>query len=310
MSRARILLIGNRGQVGWELQRTLSTLGQVVALDRPQIELSNPDSIRAVVRENSPTFIINAAAYTAVDQAEDEPELATQINSVAPAIMAEEAKRSGAVFITYSTDYVYDGTKPGPYIETDKPNPLSVYGCTKLEGDQAVQAIDGAHFIFRTSWVYGARGKNFLLTMIKLGRERKSLKVVNDQIGAPTWSRLIAEATAQVISHCADGTGSPAQQLADLRGAYNLTCGGNTSWHGFTDWILKSLAAKGDVGLAELDPISAAEYPTRARRPANSVLNCDKLEATFGIRLPEWDQAAALVMDELFSLDTSLNRSR
>src|SRR3954470_23131394 len=143
MTRARLLLIGNRGQVGWELQRTLSTLGQVVATDRPGIELSNPDSIRAVVRENSPTFIINAAAYTAVDQAEDEPELAKQINSIAPAIMAEEAKSSGAVFITYSTDYVYDGSKPAPYMETDKPNPLSVYGRTKLEGDEAVQAVDG-----------------------------------------------------------------------------------------------------------------------------------------------------------------------
>ena len=191
----RCLLIGNKGQVGWELQRTLSTLGEVTAVDRPEIELSSADSIRSTIRECSPQVIVNAAAYTAVDKAEDEPELAMQINATAPAIMAEEAKRTGALFVTYSTDYVFDGTKPSAYTENDQPNPLSVYGQTKLAGDNAIRDAGGAYLIFRTSWVYGARGKNFLLTMMKLAVEREELKVVDDQIGAPTWSRSLAEAT-------------------------------------------------------------------------------------------------------------------
>ena len=194
------LLVGKNGQVGWELRRTLSSLGEVVSVDPPEIELSSADSIREIIRDHAPQVIINAAAYTAVDKAEDEPELAMQINAAAPAIMAEEAKRLGALFVTYSTDYVFDGTKPGAYTEDDKPNPLSAYGRTKLAGDNAVRAVGGAYLIFRTSWVYGARGKNFLLTMTKLAAEREEIKVVNDQIGAPTWSRSLAETTAQIIA--------------------------------------------------------------------------------------------------------------
>ena len=194
------LLVGKNGQVGWELRRTLSSLGEVVSVDRPEIELSSADSIREIIRDHAPQVIINAAAYTAVDKAEDEPELAMQINATAPAIMAEEAKRLGALFVTYSTDYVFDGTKPGAYTEDDKPNPLSAYGRTKLAGDNAVRDVGGAYLIFRTSWVYGARGKNFLLTMTKLAAEREEIKVVDDQIGAPTWSRSLAEVTAQIVA--------------------------------------------------------------------------------------------------------------
>jgi dTDP-4-dehydrorhamnose reductase len=306
MNRARILLIGSNGQVGWELQRCLATLGDIVAVDRPQVELSHPDSIRALFRHASPAVVVNAAAYTAVDKAENEPELATKINAVAPGVMAEESKRLGAAFFTYSTDYVFDGTKPEPYNESDQPNPISVYGRSKSEGDAAVQQVGGTYFIFRTSWVYGARGKNFLLTMTKLARERESLSVVNDQVGAPTWSRFIAESTAHVISKGIGETASRGERLADYAGLYNLACSGVTSWYGFTEWIVGNLKARGEERLAELTPIFSHQYPCAAKRPHNSVLNCDKLERNFGIRLPDWRVSAGYVMEELFSIDKSL----
>jgi dTDP-4-dehydrorhamnose reductase len=302
MDGLRILLLGNIGQVGFELQRSLSTLGDVIAVDRPAVELSEPDSIRQVVRANTPQVIINAAAYTAVDKAEEEPELARKINAIAPGIMAEEAKRLGALFITYSTDYVFDGGKAGPYTELDQPNPLSVYGRTKTEGDAAVQAVGGSFLIFRTSWVFGARGKNFFLTMLKLLQERESLQIVNDQVGAPTWSRSIAEATAQIIAQQVDSTRNPARpafadKFAVLAGIYNLTCRDKTSWYGFTEWIAQRLAATGKTQLAKLRPISSEEYPLPAKRPINSALDNQKLLATFGISLPRWKEAAGLVFD-------------
>jgi dTDP-4-dehydrorhamnose reductase len=304
MDGLRILLVGYIGQVGFELQRSLSTLGNVVAIDRPAVELSEPDSVRQVVRASKPQVIINAAAYTAVDKAEEEPELARKINAIAPGIMAEEAKRLGAVFMTYSTDYVFDGSKLGPYTELDKPNPLSVYGRTKAEGDAAVQAVGGSYFIFRTSWVFGARGKNFFLTMLKLLLERESLQIVDDQVGAPTWSRSIAEATAQIIAQKVDSAGSPAraafaEKFADLAGIYNMTCRDKTTWYGFTEWIAQRLAATGKTQLARLRPISSDEYPLPAKRPINSGLDNEKLLTTFGILLPEWTQAAGLVFEEV-----------
>lgn len=198
----RILLIGKNGQVAWELQRTLATLGEIITVGREQLDVANAASIRQVIRETKPQIIVNATAYTAVDKAEAEPELAMQVNGVAPGIMAEEAKRLDALLVHYSTDYVFDGTKQGAYVEEDVPNPLSVYGKTKLAGEQAIQATGAKHLILRTSWVYGARGKNFLLTILRLAKERPELKIVDDQIGAPTWSRMIAEATAQILAQC------------------------------------------------------------------------------------------------------------
>jgi dTDP-4-dehydrorhamnose reductase len=297
------LLIGKNGQVGWELRRTLSSLGEVISVDRPEIELSSCDSIRGTIREHAPQVIINAAAYTAVDRAEDEPELAMQINATAQAVMAEEAKRLGALFVTYSTDYVFDGTKSGAYTEDDVPSPLSAYGRTKVAGDNAVRDGGGAYLIFRTSWVYGARGKNFLLTMIKLATELEELKVVDDQIGSPTWSRALAEVTAQVIAQRARGSqlgnASTADAFAEIRGTYNLTCSGRTSWCGFTKAIVDLLSTYDDTPLARILPISSAEYPVRALRPKNSILDNAKLQRTFGLRLPEWNVALDHVMDEL-----------
>jgi dTDP-4-dehydrorhamnose reductase len=249
---------------------------------------------------------VNAAAYTAVDKAEDEPELAMQINATAPAVMAEEAKRTGALFVSYSTDYVFDGTKPSAYAEDDQPNPLSVYGRTKLTGDNAVRDVGGAYLIFRTSWVYGARGKNFLLTMMKLVAEREELKVVDDQVGAPTWSRSLAEATAQAIAQCLGparkGSNSTAELFAGVRGIYNMTSAGNTSWCGFTNAIVEQLRSSGESQVARVLPITSAEYPVRATRPRNSILDNSKLQRTFGLQLPAWDTALELVMDELHSI--------
>jgi dTDP-4-dehydrorhamnose reductase len=305
MNRLRCLLIGKNGQVGWELQRTLSTLGHVTAVDLPEIQLSSADSIRSTIRENAPDVIVNAAAYTAVDKAEDEPELAMEVNATAPALMAEEGKRARALFITYSTDYVFDGTKSGAYTEEDCPNPLSAYGRTKLAGDDAVCDAGGAFLIFRTSWVYGARGKNFLLTMMKLAGEREEIKVVDDQIGAPTWSRSLAEVTAQVISQRLRGgqlQTKTADLFAEVSGVYHTTSAGHTSWFGFTKAIVEELRRAGQSQVARVLPIASAEYPVRAKRPMNSILDGSKLFRVFGLRLPSWDAALGMVVDEIVSL--------
>lgn len=301
----RILVVGQIGQVGWELQRTLLSLGTVTAVDQPVIELTDADSIRGVIRRYEPELIVNAAAYTAVDKAEDQPELAMKINGIAPGIMAEEAKRLSAAFITYSTDYVFDGSKQGAYTESDPPNPLCEYGRTKLAGDQAVEAVGGGSLILRTSWVYGGRGANFLLTMLRRASERKELKVVDDQIGAPTWSRAIAEATAQIIAHVigsrrnGKAQGSGRELFDDYRGVYNLTSAGSVSWCGFAQAIFGYRSADDTFNRPSLLPIRASEYPARAKRPHNSVLDNGKLKQTFGIELPEWDECLRLVMEEL-----------
>jgi dTDP-4-dehydrorhamnose reductase len=281
----KILLTGKNGQVGWELQRTLAPLGEVVAVDRQTLDLADPDSIRAVIREIKPHLIVNPAAYTAVDKAESEPELAQAVNGIAPGVMAEEAKRLGAALIHYSTDYVFDGAKDGAYVEEDRTNPLNVYGKTKLAGEEAVRASGAAHLILRTSWVYGARGKNFLLTMLRLAKEREELKIVDDQIGAPTWSRLIAETTAQILAQRIG-------QWPELTGLYHFTAGGKTSWHGFASTIVElgGLSAK-------LIPIPSTEYPLPAPRPKNSLLSNEKLAATFGLVMPEWEESLRLCMD-------------
>lgn len=286
----KILLTGKNGQVGWELQRTLACLGEVVTVGRRMLDLTNPASIRAVIRDVKPQLIVNPAAYTAVDKAESEPELAQAVNGIAPGILAEEAQRLGAALIHYSTDYVFDGSKYAPYVEEDAPHPLNVYGQTKLAGEEAVRAVGGAHLILRTSWVYGARGKNFLLTIRRLAQERPELKIVADQIGAPTWSRFIAEATAQIL----------AQRLGrwnELSGTYHLAAAGETSWHGFAQAILGRPLLT--LPTTRLLPISTEEYPLPAARPKNSRLSCDKLQREFGLTMPDWRVGLELCLEGL-----------
>lgn len=296
----KILLTGKNGQVGWELQRALATLGVVVAVDRREMDLANPDSIRHCIREVKPDLIVNAAAYTAVDKAESEADLAMAINGIAPGIMAEEAKRQGAAIIHYSTDYVFDGKKNAPYTEQDDPEPLNGYGKTKLAGERAIQAGGAPHLIFRTSWVYGLRGKNFLLTVLRLAQERDEMKIVDDQIGAPTWSRMIADASARILAQIFSPIARHPAALAEVSGIYHLTAGGKTSWHGFASAILTHRCAgpaPDSLRWPRLVPITTAEYPLPAARPGNSLLSNDKLMQTFALRLPDWDESLAQCMD-------------
>jgi dTDP-4-dehydrorhamnose reductase len=287
-----ILLIGKNGQVGWELCRTLAPLGRLVCVDYPEIDLTDTSAARRLVREVTPAMVINAAAYTAVDKAEQEPELAHQINGVAPGVLAEEARKLGALLVHYSTDYVFDGTKGTPYIETDSPNPLGAYGRSKHAGDRAIQQSGCAHLIFRLCWVYGARAQNFMLTMMRLAREREKLRVVSDQTGSPTWSRMIAESTALALKQVLI-----AGDLGAFQGVYHLSAAGQTSWHGFADAIV-SLLPTDSRKCRQVEAITTAEYPTPAKRPAYSVLSCEKLAQTFGLRLPDWEHSLRQVMEE------------
>jgi dTDP-4-dehydrorhamnose reductase len=287
----KILLTGVNGQVGWALQTALAGLGEVVALDRHALDLSVADSIRDRVRRLRPDLIVNPAAYTAVDRAEAEPELAAAINAVAPGVLAQEAASLGIPIVHYSTDYVFDGAKPDAYIETDATAPQNVYGQTKLAGEHAVAASGAPHLIFRTSWVYGLRGRNFLLTMQKLARERDELKVVADQFGAPTWSHAIADASAACIARWLQHGDLHAQS-----GVYHMSCGGRTSWHGFTAAILAQMQARGER-VPLLHAIPGAAYPTPARRPQNSVLSNARLLQSFGVALPDWRAALASCLD-------------
>ncbi|MBD2353373.1 dTDP-4-dehydrorhamnose reductase [Tolypothrix sp. FACHB-123] len=295
----KILLTGVTGQVGWELQRTLMTIGEVIAVGRNvsnpnlQMDLAQVDTIRHTIREVKPDLIINPAAYTAVDKAETEPELAMAINGIAPGAIAEAAKEIGAAMIHYSTDYVFDGNKNTAYTEQDEPNPQNIYGKTKLAGEQAIASVGVPYLIFRTSWVYSLRGKNFLLTMLRLAQEREEIKVVDDQIGAPTWSRMIAEATAQIV---AQAPGNISDFLADRGGLYHLTASGQTSWYGFAKAIFELDEKKSDRKLQNLTAITSKEYPTPASRPAYSLLNDQKLSQSFGLILPDWVRNLELVM--------------
>lgn len=296
----RILLTGNTGQVGYELERSLQGLGDVVALDRRRLDLADLDQVRSVIREVRPGLIVNPAAYTAVDKAESEPELAMRINGEAPGVMAEEAARLGAAMVHYSTDYVFDGRKVGAYTETDPTCPINVYGHSKLAGEQAIQAACIPHLILRTSWVYGIRGKNFLLTIQRLARERDELRVVADQFGAPTWSRTIADTTAHIVAmmnarsatDTEGGLRSPEAWRA-ASGIYNLASQGHTSWHGFAMEIVAQLALERTM---RVKPITAEEYPLPAARPMNSTLDCSKIAAAF-CSLPHWEQALRLCRD-------------
>ncbi|MBJ9591795.1 dTDP-4-dehydrorhamnose reductase [Burkholderia seminalis] len=288
-----ILVTGVNGQVGFELLRSLQGLGRVVACDRSMLDLSDLDRVRSVVRGLKPSIIVNPAAYTAVDKAETDVDAARRLNAEVPRAFAEEAARLGAALIHYSTDYVFDGTKDGAYVETDATNPQNVYGLTKLEGEQAIAATGCAHLILRTSWVYGRRGKNFLLTMLKLGSERPELRVVADQVGAPTWSKTIATATSHIVTQAlaADDAGWWAQRS----GVYHFTSAGATSWHGFAEAIFAH--AMGERAPKVL-PIPASDYPVPAKRPSNSRLSHDKLTEAFGLRLPDWADALKLCLSE------------
>jgi dTDP-4-dehydrorhamnose reductase len=292
MDQPRILVIGRIGQVGWELRRTLAPLGVLICIDYPEIDLTNADSARKWVRETKPALVINAAAYTAVDKAESESERCHQINGVAPGILAEEAKKLGALMVHYSTDYVYDGSKTEPYVETDAPNPLGSYGRAKLAGDQAIIASGAEYLIFRLCWVYGARGQNFMLTMMRLAREREKLRIVNDQTGCPTWSRMIAGTTALALKQV---PASP--ERARFKGIYHLAASGQTTWHGFAEAIIGSMPEV-DRRCRTIEAITTAEYPTPARRPAYSVLSCEKLLRTFGLQLPDWQESLNQVLEK------------
>lgn len=296
----RILLLGVTGQVGWELQRCLMPLGSVRALGRAAADLAEPESLRAVIRGYQPEVIVNAAAYTAVDRAEQDAELAARINADAPAILAEEARRGGALLLHYSTDYVFDGAKTEPYAVGDGTAPLNIYGQTKRAGEQGIAAAGADHLILRTSWVYSARGGNFLLTMLRLMRERESLAVIADQFGAPTWARLIAEVSAQVIARA-----TLERRQGDFSsGIYHLTASGATSWHGFAVSIAelaRQRAGQDSLAVRTIDALTTAEYGVSTRRPLNSRLDTTALCERFTLSLPPWEQALALCIDDIFA---------
>lgn len=295
----KILLLGRNGQVGWELQRQLPALGEVVALGSSTEnglcgDLRDVDGLRATVRAVAPDVIVNAAAYTAVDKAESEPEAAMAVNGIAPGILAEEAKRLGAWLVHYSTDYVFDGSGSVPWKETDPTGPLNVYGHTKLAGEQAIQAAWEKHLIFRTSWVFGVHGNNFIKTMLRLAQERDSLNVVNDQVGAPTGAGLIADVAVTAISGV--------RQDQSLAGLYHLAAVGETSWYDYACVVLNWAREKGvilRVQSEQVKPIPTSAYPTLARRPANSRLDCHKLERAFGLTLPAWKVSVGSVVATL-----------
>ena len=281
--RLKTLITGQHGQVSLALQQRLQDLGELIVLGRDQLDLADVDQIRQQVRAQRPDLIINAAAHTAVDQAESEADVAFAINAIAPGVLAEEAEALGIPLIHYSTDYVFDGNKPAPYTEVDTPNPLGVYGQSKLAGEQAIAAVGGEYLILRTSWVYSKHGKNFLLTMQRLLQEKPHLRIVADQIGAPTWAGTIANSTRALIDRWLAGK-------AGEWGVYHLTAQGETSWFGFAAAIAEQLRA-GGTACAELEAIPSSAYPTPAKRPLNSRLDCSRLQQQWQVSQPQWQDA-------------------
>ena len=275
----RILLTGRNGQVGAALERSLAPLGEVVATGRSTLDLADSDAVRRVVREAKPGVVINAAAYTAVDRAETEPDLAMRVNGVAPGVLAEEARRSGALLIHYSTDYVFDGSKASPYVESDATNPINAYGRSKLAGEQAIAAVDGAHLILRTSWVYAPRGKNFFLTIARKAEAGEALRVVDDQHGVPTSAAFLAASTAALLEQT---------DRSRLRGLYHLVPSGQTTWCGFARAIVAALGLP-----VEVSAVTSADFPTPAARPANSVLNAERIVRDLGVERPAWESLLA-----------------
>ena len=297
----KILLFGKGGQVGWELQRSLAPLGEVVALDHDSAEhcgdFSNLPGLADTVRAVRPDVIVNAAAHTAVDKAESEPELARMINATAPGVLAQEAQKLGAWLVHYSTDYVFDGSGTKPWIETDTPAPLSVYGQTKLEGERLIAVNCKNHLILRTSWVYAARGGNFAKTMLRLAKERERLTVIDDQWGAPTGAELLADVTAHAVRAVAGPGGR-----TELAGLYHLAANGKTSWHGYAGFVLETARQAGVILKAApdmVDPVPTSSFPTPARRPLNSRMDTRKLQAAFGFHLPPWQQGIARMLAEI-----------
>lgn len=296
----KILISGCDGQVGWELRRSMSVLGEVFALNRQQMDLSAPGNAAIVIARIAPDVIVNAAAYTAVDKAESEEALATQINAGAVGELAVAAREVNALLVHYSTDYVFDGSKEGAYSEVDATAPLSAYGRSKHAGEHAIASAGGDWLTFRTTWVFGARGKNFLRTMLRLAASREELSVVGDQYGAPTSARMIADATAQVVAQS-----MRERQSSEFEsGLYNLTAAGSTTWHGFAEAIIDAVRERrpSDVVTRRIESISTSEYPTPARRPLNSLLDNSKLVSRFGIYRPDWRVAMQCVLDDLFAL--------
>ncbi len=299
----KILLLGKNGQVGWELQRSLAPLGKVIALDRHSTlcgDLTQLSTLAETVRAIKPNVIVNAAAHTAVDKAESEPELARTLNALAPAMLASEAKRINAWLIHYSTDYVFDGSGSKPWLETDETAPLSVYGATKLEGEHLIQQSGCQHLIFRTSWVYGARGGNFAKTMLRLAQERDSLNVIDDQFGAPTGADLLADVTAHAIR--------VAQQNPQAFGMYHLVASGETSWHGYASFVIE-LARRAQMQIKvvqeNIKPVPTSAFPTPAKRPLNSRMNTGKLQQTFNLNLPDWKQGVVRMLSEVLQKEIS-----
>jgi len=288
----RILVPGRNGQVGWELQAALEPLGTVIGLDRSGMDLASPDSIRRAIRDAKPDVIINAAAYNHVDRAESEPDLAMQVNGIAPGIMAEEAKRLGAILIHYSTDYVFDGELGRPYSEEDAPNPLNAYGRTKLAGERAIESVGGQYLILRSSWVYSARGSNFVLTVLRLAREKPELAMVNDQFGSPTWARWLAQATAELLRK--------RELISRHSGVYHLTASGHASRYEFAKAIIDIMKEVSGIpsGWASVKAIGSDAYPLPAMRPRNPVISKDKIKRVFGIEMPRWeDQLRAFLVN-------------
>ncbi|MGB8262190.1 MAG: dTDP-4-dehydrorhamnose reductase [Terracidiphilus sp.] len=288
----RILILGGGGQLGRSLAAHFAGAGEVTAADRRMADLAAPDALRQLVRELRPEVILNAAAYTAVDRAEQEPALAWAVNAEAPRVLAEEARALDALLVHYSTDYVFDGAKAGAWTEDDPPAPLNAYGASKLGGERAISAVGGRALVFRTSWVYAAEGKNFLSTMLRLGRERDRLCVVDDQGGAPTPAGELALGTRTIVDGVLAGRFGSAGEWAGL---YHMSCAGATSWCGFA----RAIFARAGGPAPAVEAIRSEEYPTPARRPLNSVLSNEKLAARFGVRLPAWEQALDGVMNEL-----------
>jgi len=290
-----ILVLGREGQVGWELSRSLGVLGDVAAVDVDEVDLTDADAVRHLVRSRRPEVVVNAAAYTAVDRAESDPERSRAVNAVAPGILAEEAARLESLMIHYSTDYVFDGASNAPYTETDPTRPINEYGRGKLLGEKPVAAPGGAWVVLRTSWVYGMRGANFLRTMLRLAADHDELRIVDDQVGAPTWCRCLADATTAIVAACLADGGHAGRGLGQRCGVYHAACGGETSWRGFAEAIFRR--APEGAPRPRVVPIATEDYPTPAKRPRNSRLSCDRLDRVFGIRLPNWERALDLCLD-------------
>ncbi len=290
----KILLLGKNGQLGWELHRCLQPLGQVVAFDYPEIDLSFPESIRSLIREIKPRILVNATAYTAVDHAESEGDLAMKINGVAPGVMAEECAAINCVFIHYSTDYVFDGKKRSAYTEEDQPNPINLYGHSKWMGEQAIQKVDGVYLILRTAWVYSLRGDSFVRKVQQWSQQQEILRIVDDQISNPTWARMLAEVTALLLARQPSDT---YHWLEERKGVYHLAGNGYCSRYEWAQAILEYDPNPNERLTHQLLPAKSVEFPTPAQRPLFSALNCDRFYATFGIRLPSWRQALRLAME-------------